>query len=103
MTDSGYTRLAGRLALGDGATLSWSVADGSRGRRWRAVSVANGSVTHAVLLEVDLARRPSRLELTTRAGMLTLHPSLDGREIHGNVVSAAGDGVRHLAFPWGPE
>jgi hypothetical protein len=98
-----YTRVAGSLELADGATLTWSVADGSRGRRWRAVSTLNGAITHAVLLEVDLAGRPSRLELTTPAGMLTLHPAADQREIHGNVVSATGEGVRHLAFAWGPE
>ena len=99
----GFVRVAGRLELADGASLSWSAADGSRGRRWRAVSMVNGSITTLVLLEVDLRGRPSRLELTTRAGMLTLHPARDGREIHGNVVSSAGRGVRHLAFPWGPE
>ncbi len=98
-----FTRRAGSRALADGAQLTWSVADGSRGRRWRAVSVANGSVSHAVLLEVDLAGRPSRLELTTPAGMLTLHPSTGGTEIHGNVVGTMGEGVRHLAFAWGPE
>jgi hypothetical protein len=56
-----------------------------------------------VLFEVDRAGRPSRLELTTPAGLLTLHPSADQREIHGNVVSATGEGVRPLAFAWGPE
>ncbi len=56
-----------------------------------------------MLFEVDRAGRPSRLELTTPAGLLTLHPSADQREIHGNVVSATGEGVRPLAFPWGPE
>jgi hypothetical protein len=56
-----------------------------------------------VLLEVDRAGRPSRLELTTPAGLLTLHPSADQREIHGNMVSATGEGVRPLAFAWGPE
>ncbi len=35
--------------------------------------------------------------------MLTLHPSLGGTEIHGNVVPAAGGGVRGLRFAWGPE
>lgn len=98
-----FTRVAGSLDLADGAHLGWSVADGSRGRRWRAVSILDGTVTHAVLLEVDRAGRPSRLELTTPAGMLTLHPSADQREIHGNVVSATGEGVRHLAFAWGPQ
>ena len=68
-------RLAGALGLADGAWLTWSVADGRRGRRWRAVSTLAGAITHALLLEVDLAGRPARLELTTPAGMLTLHPS----------------------------
>jgi hypothetical protein len=52
---------------------------------------------------VDRAGRPSRLELTTTAGLLTLHPSADQHQIHGNVVSATGEGVRPLAFAWGPE
>jgi hypothetical protein len=60
-------------------------------------------MTHAVLLEVDLAGRPARLELTTPAGMLTLHPSADGTELHGNIVQADGSGVEHLALAWDPE
>jgi hypothetical protein len=35
--------------------------------------------------------------------LLTLHPSSDGQEIHGNVVTTTGEGVRPLAFDWGPE
>jgi hypothetical protein len=96
-------RLAGKLTLADGASLTWSVADGARGRRWRAVATADGSISEALLLEVDGTGRPARLELTTPAGMLTLHPSLDQREIHGNVVATTGEGVRPLAFGWGPE
>ncbi len=55
------------------------------------------------MIEVDPNGRPSRLELTTAAGLLTLHPSSDGREIHGNVVTTTGEGIRPLAFSWGPE
>jgi hypothetical protein len=55
-------------------------------------------MTHALLLEVDVAGRPSRLELTTPAGMLTLHPEEGSARLHGNVVAAAG--MRHLALPW---
>jgi hypothetical protein len=91
------------LALADGSQLTWSVADGTRGRRWRGIAIARGAVSHVVLLEVDLAGRPSRLELTTPAGLLTLHPSAIGLEIHGNVVTTTGEGVRPLAFAWGPE
>lgn len=98
---NGIARLAGSGTLADGARLVWSVADGRRGRRWRAVASRDGSITHALLLEVDLDGRPSRLELTTTAGMLTLHPDATGRTLHGNVVTA--DGVRHLGLSWGDE
>ena len=62
-----------------------------------------GTISHVLLLELDPAGRPNRLELTTPAGLLTLHPSSDGQEIHGNVVTTTGEGVRPLAFDWGPE
>ena len=39
--------------------------------------------------------------MTTRAGILTLHPEADESAIHGNVVWAGG--VRHLAFGWRPD
>lgn len=96
-----FLRLAGTARLGDDAILTWSIAEGSRGRRWRAVTTADGVITHALLLEVDLRGRPARLELTTPAGLLTLHPEPDGSSLHGNVVSAVG--MRHLAFAWSGE
>jgi hypothetical protein len=98
---SAYLRRAGTGLLADGSQLGWSVADGRRGRRWRAVASSNGAITHALLLEVDSQGRPGRLELTTAAGMLTLHPDASGRWLHGNVVGASG--VRHLSLPWSDE
>ena len=95
---STYLRRAGSGLLPDGSQLVWSVADGRRGRRWRAVASSDGVISHALLLEVDSAGRPSRLELTTPAGMLTLHPEEGGGGLHGNVVTASG--MRHLALPW---
>ena len=95
--------MAGELTLADGATLTWSVADGTRGRRWRAVARVEGSITHAALLEVDLAGRPARLELTTPEGMLTLHPSADQAAMHGNIVQSDGWGVKALPLGWDPE
>jgi hypothetical protein len=91
----------------DGAVIAWSVAQGRRGRRWRAMVVRGESVAEAVLLEVVLLEvdpdgRIARLELTTPAGMLTLHPEPDQREIHGNVVAPDGS-VRPLAFAWSPD
>ena len=103
MPRSGYLRQAGALILADGARLTWTCADGSRGRRWRGVATLDGAITHTSLIEVDPAGRPSRLELTTPAGLLTLHPSRDGRELHGNVVATSGEPVRGLRFDWGPE
>lgn len=90
-------RRAGRATLPGGTEVRWTVADGTRGRRWRA-ALTNGAVlTGSVLLEVDLDGRPSRLELATAAGLLTLHPESSGG-LHGNVVLP--DGVRHLALAW---
>ena len=97
----GLVRRAGRARLPDGATLLWSVAEGARGRRWRAVTTVDGAVTHALLFEATAGGRPTRLELTTPSGMLTLHPEADERSAHGNVVHLGG--VRPLVLPWSPD
>jgi len=94
-------RRSGRATLLDGAQLVWTVADGRRGRRWRAMTTVHGALTHALLLEVDPEGRLSRLELTTAAGLLTLHPEHHATELHGNVATP--DGMRHLTFAWSPE
>jgi hypothetical protein len=99
---SAFLRLAGRSQAPDGALVVWSVAEGARGRRWRAVATLGGAITHALLLEVAPAGRITRVELVTPAGMLTLHPEPDERAIHGNVVGADGS-VRPLAFEWSPD
>jgi hypothetical protein len=88
-----------RTALGE--VVTWSQAEGARGTRWREAIERDGQLVSALLLEVDGDDRPTRLEMTTRAGLLTLHPESDGSAMHGNVVGA--DGVRHLAFGWGPD
>lgn len=97
---SALVRQAGQTTLADGVRLVWSVADGRRGRRWRAVTSRDGTQTGALLLEVGLDGRPARLEFATAAGLLTLHPEADGA-LHGNVVTV--DGVRHLRLPWSVE
>lgn len=96
MTD--YLRQGGTARLADGATLTWTVAEGARGRRWRAVATVAGAITHALLLEVDLTGRFARIELSTSGGLLTLHPSPDGTRLHGNRISPAG--IEHLTFDW---
>ena len=92
MTD--WLRRAGTGRDADGGWVTWSVAEGRRGRRWREVVVADGGVRSSLLLELDADGRFSHLELSTAAGLLTLHPEEDGT-LHGNAVTA--DGVRHVA------
>jgi hypothetical protein len=90
-------RVAGVATLADGSEVTWSVADGRRGRRWRAVTRWPDSLIESLLLEVSVDGRASRLELGTSAGLLTLHPEASGG-LHGNVVTT--DAIRHLALPW---
>lgn len=92
------TRLAGAGHGPDGALVAWSLAEGGRGRRWRSTRTFDGRLVSVLLLEVTPAGRPSRLELTTAAGLLTLHPNAAEDALHGNVVAPGG--VRHLAFGW---
>jgi hypothetical protein len=94
-------REAGQGMPANGSLLVWSVAQGARGRRWRAVATRDGLITQSLLLEIDTRGRPTRLELTTPAGLLTLHPEPDEGSIHGNVVAETG--VLPLALPWSPD
>ena len=83
-------RRAGSGRAPDGAHVTWSVAEGNRGRRWRwTVIEAEGSVRHAGLIELDVPGAFARLELASASGLLTLHPAGDGRTAHGNVVRSA--------------
>jgi len=93
-----YLRAGGRGGLADGSVVTWSVAEGRHGRRWREVRVAKGAVISSLLLETDPDGRFSHTELSTAAGLLTLHPEGDGT-IHGNTVGA--DGIGHVVgLPW---
>jgi hypothetical protein len=97
---SDWLRRAGSGRQADGSDVTWSVAEGERGRRWRWTVSALGLVRHAALVEIDPNGAFSRLELATSLGLLTLHPEPDRRSIDGNVVTA--DGVRPLALDWSP-
>lgn len=97
----GPLRAAGAAPLGDGRRLVWSVAEGRRGRRWRWAFLDGDRAEHAVLLELGPAGRPSRLEVASGSGLLTLHPEAEADAVHGNLVTA--NGVEHLALPWAAE
>jgi hypothetical protein len=90
---AGPLRFGGRGQGADGASVVWSVAEGSRGRRWREVRNIAGGVASSLLLETDAAGRFSHLELATPSGLLTLHPEPDGT-LHGHAIVS--DGVEHV-------
>jgi hypothetical protein len=85
-----FLRRAGTGALPDGWLVTWTVAEGTRGRRWRWTVVSPAGMRHAGLVELDPDGRFGRLELETAHGMLTLHPDLDRRAAHGNVARPGG-------------
>jgi hypothetical protein len=94
-------RRGGHARLPGGASLTWSQAEGARGTRWREALATTDGLTRSLLLEVTVDGRLSRLEMTTAAGLLTLHPERDESAMHGNVVTPSG--IRHLAYPWSPD
>jgi hypothetical protein len=74
------------------------VAEGQRGRRWREAIVGEGGLRHSLLFETAPDGAFSHLELSTPAGLLTLHPEGDGT-LHGNAIEAGG--IRHVVgLPW---
>lgn len=96
-------RVAGWATLADGATITWTIAEGRRGRRWREVVARDGAVGHALLLETDAAGRFSHLELARADGLWTFHPEPDGT-LHGNHVDPRGAAVRHVeGMPFGAD
>jgi hypothetical protein len=93
-----FLRRAGAGGGPDGAFVVWSVAEGRRGRRWREVVRTGEGIRSSLLLELDPDGRFSHLELSTAAGLLTLHPEGDGT-LHGNAVTPVG--ISHVVgLPW---
>ena len=89
-------RRGGRFEDEGGRVTTWSVAGGSRGRRWRWVTVGPGvDQVAAHTLETTLDARFNRLESAGQRGLLTLHVEPDGR-VHGHRVT--GGGVEHVAL-----
>jgi hypothetical protein len=94
-------RLGGRVALPNGDEVVFSVAEGSRGRRWREATLRDDRLVRSLLLEATRGGRPARLEITSDAGLLTVHPGASGTEVHGNIV--ASQGIQHLRLPLSPD
>lgn len=98
---TGPTRVAGWGRGPDGTVVTWTVAEGRKGRRWREVVARGADVVHTLLLETGPAGHFSHLELARADGLWTFHPEVDGT-LHGNHVAAAG--VRHVAGrPFAPD
>ncbi len=96
-------RMAGWGTLDDGAAITWTVAEGRRGRRWREVVVRGDAVAHSLLLETGTDGRFSHLELARAGGLWTFHPETDGT-LHGNHVDPRGRDVRHVVgLPFAPD
>jgi len=94
MTDP--TRVAGWGHAADGSQVTWTVAEGRRGRRWREVVVDGSATRHALLLETGPDGWFSHLELARADGLWTFHPEPDGT-LHGNHVARGETGVDHVA------
>jgi hypothetical protein len=98
---SGPVRLAGWGRVGD-TIVTWTVAEGRRGRRWREVVTREDAIVHSLLLETDTERRFSHLELSVAGALVTLHPEGDGT-LHGNRVGRSASVVDHVVgqtFGW---
>ena len=99
---TGPTRVAGWGRGPNGTVVTWTVAEGRKGRRWREVAARGADIVHALLLETDPNGRFSHLELALADGLWTFHPEPDGT-LHGNHVAASA-GVRHIAGrPFAPD
>ncbi len=98
---TGPTRMAGWGRATHGSTVTWTVAEGGKGRRWREVVALGGATVQALLLETDRDRRFSHLELARADGLWTFHPEPDGT-LHGNHVRPGDGGVEHVrGWPFG--
>ena len=97
------TRAAGWGVTVDGSDVTWTVAEGRRGRRWREVISRDAVVLHALLLETAPDGRFSHLELARADGLWTFHPEADGT-LHGNHVGRGEVDVRHVTgWPFAPD
>jgi len=88
-------RVAARERDARNRDVVWTAADGRDGRRWRELATDAAGIVRSLVLETDSQGGWKRLEISSRDGLLTLHPEGDG-SIHGNI--AARTGVQHLSL-----
>jgi len=93
-----WLRRAGRGRLRDGSVVTWTVAEGNRGRRWRWTLSQDDRLAVVGLIELAPDGLFGRLELALANALVTFHPDDDRRAAHGNVVTNGG--VRPIAVPW---
>ncbi len=95
--------MAGWGHAADGSSVTWTVAEGSKGRRWREVVALGDATVQALLLETDRDRRFSHLELARSDGLWTFHPEPDGT-LHGNHVRPGDRALEHVrGWSFGPD
>lgn len=87
-------RMAGSGTTDHDTTVTWTIAEGRRGRRWREIVVGQTGIWHALLLETDSDGRFSHLELASIGALWTLHPETNGT-LHGNAVMPY-QPIRHI-------
>lgn len=93
MTDRPVRR-SGRSVDEAARTVTWAVAEGARGRRWRWTLLnGQGRLVASHTVELDPGGRFTRLESAAGTGLLTLHREADG-SLHGNRVMDRG--VEHV-------
>ncbi|MCI0583706.1 MAG: hypothetical protein L0227_12605 [Chloroflexi bacterium] len=99
--DGGPVRRGGRITEPDGRVITWSMAEGSRGRRWRwSVVDRRGVLIAAHTVELDPDGRFASAESAAAGGIMTLHREADGSgswSLHGNRVAERG--IDHLTVP----
>ena len=88
-------RVAGHERDTLGRDVTWTVAEGRHGRRWRELAIDLTGAARSLTLETDNQGAWQRLEIAGGTGLLSLHPESDS-SIHGNVASRTG--VRHLSI-----
>ena len=89
------TRVAGWGTGAFGSVVTWTVAEGRKGRRWREVVSRGTAVIHALMLGTDPDQQFSRIRSSPgRTGCWTFHPEPNGTSIA--IIWGKKPGVRRV-------